>query len=114
MPTFRKKPITIEAVQLLDENWDEICEHAGVGLPVNLNPYGVRMGRYGEITAGVEGEGRLGLVIPTLEGAFIANEGDWIIKGVQGEIYPCKPDIFEQTYEPVDVEARRPDRTENH
>lgn len=39
--------------------------------------------------------------IGTLEGFMSANPGDWIIKGVKGEFYPCKPDIFEQTYEPV-------------
>ena len=42
------------------------------------------------------------LVIPTLEGLHTANVGDWVIKGVQGEFYPCKPDIFEQTYEPIE------------
>ena len=42
------------------------------------------------------------LVIHTLEGDHRANPGDWIIKGVQGEFYPCKPDIFEETYEAVD------------
>jgi len=42
-----------------------------------------------------------GLVIPTLEGEMTANAGDYIIKGVQGEFYPCKPDIFEATYEPA-------------
>lgn len=42
------------------------------------------------------------LVIDTLEGAMRANLGDWIIRGVQGEFYPCKPDIFESTYEPVE------------
>ena len=41
------------------------------------------------------------LVIATLEGDMTANLGDWIIKGVKSECYPCKPDIFEQTYEPV-------------
>lgn len=40
--------------------------------------------------------------IPTLEGDMAANPGDWIIKGVKGEFYPCKPDIFEATYEKVD------------
>ena len=40
--------------------------------------------------------------IPTLEGTMICNVGDWIIRGVKGEYYPCKPDIFEMTYEPVD------------
>jgi hypothetical protein len=42
------------------------------------------------------------LCIDTLEGTMTAQLGDWIIRGVKGEIYPCKPDIFEQTYEPVD------------
>jgi hypothetical protein len=40
--------------------------------------------------------------IETLEGTMTATPGDWIICGVQGELYPCKPDIFEATYEPVD------------
>lgn len=42
------------------------------------------------------------LVIKTLEGNHIANPGDYIIKGIKGELYPCKPDIFEQTYETVE------------
>ncbi len=42
-----------------------------------------------------------GLVIHTLEGDHLADYGDWIIQGVQGEFYPCKPDIFEETYEKV-------------
>jgi len=40
-------------------------------------------------------------VINTLEGQMIAKKGDWIIKGINGEIYPCKPDIFKKTYEEV-------------
>lgn len=43
-----------------------------------------------------------GLKIFTLEGAMMANIGDWIIRGVNGEYYPCKPDIFEKTYEPAE------------
>jgi len=42
------------------------------------------------------------LEIPTLEGIMTASKGDWVIKGVKGEVYPCKPDIFAATYEPVD------------
>ena len=45
------------------------------------------------------------LHIPTLEGAMTASPGDWIIRGVQGEFYPCKPDIFAETYEPVEVKS---------
>ena len=44
------------------------------------------------------------MYIRTLEGDHMARPGDWIIQGVQGEIYPCKPDIFEATYEPVNEE----------
>jgi hypothetical protein len=44
-----------------------------------------------------------GIIISTLEGDMIANTGDYIIKGVNGEFYPCKPDIFKKTYEPVFV-----------
>lgn len=43
-----------------------------------------------------------GMVIVTLEGAMTASPGDWIILGVKGEVYPCKPDIFEATYEPAE------------
>ena len=46
-------------------------------------------------------EGSAPLLIPTIEGEMTAMPGDWIITGVAGEIYPCKPDIFEETYEPV-------------
>jgi len=86
---FRKKPVVIEAVQLRWDTWSEICEHAGVGKLTERKPEG-RM--HGE---------KMGLAIPTLEGLMIAEENDWIIKGVAGEIYPCKPGIFEATYEPV-------------
>jgi hypothetical protein len=44
------------------------------------------------------------MYIETLEGVMKANVGDWIIKGVKGELYPCKPDVFEMTYEPVEEE----------
>ena len=92
---FRKKPIEIEAVlwngtdidRVLafvaeDDRWKEGVDDGMVGGP------GI-----GHVPA-------LGtLDIPTLEGTLIAQPGDWIIRGVKGEIYPCKPDIFEATYE---------------
>ena len=46
------------------------------------------------------------IIIPTLEGDTQCNVGDWIIKGVNGEFYPCKPDIFLKTYEPVEKGAK--------
>lgn len=87
---FRKKPVVIEAVQLLWSTWNEMCEHAGVGKLSDGKPEGRQDGE------------KIGMNIPTLEGLMIASEGDWIIRGVKGEIYPCKPDIFEATYEAVE------------
>jgi hypothetical protein len=85
MPKFRKKPVVIEAVQLRWDNWSEMCDHIeGQGF----------MGKH------LDGD-RIGLEIPTLEGTMLAEQNDWVIKGVKGEFYPCKPDIFEATYEEV-------------
>lgn len=86
---YRKKPVIVEAIQLSWGNWSKICDF--ITLPWGEN--GVH-GIYSD-----KNETMTGLVIPTLEGDMIANEGDYIIKGVQGEFYPCKPDIFEKTYE---------------
>lgn len=80
MKKFRKKPVVIEAVQFLgDENLQEIIEWMGDV---------ITMGDF--------------MRILTLEGEMTAQRSDWIIKGVKGEFYPCKPDIFEVTYEEVD------------
>lgn len=81
---FKKKPIVIEAIQLFPETFNEVCEWIGWH---NLDD-----GTSFE-------EGYLG--IETEEGTMQARTKDWIIKGVNGEFYPCKPDIFEKTYEPV-------------
>lgn len=77
---FRKKPIVIEAAQWDGENFSSIAE-----LAIN----GSRI---------VKKE-KTSLFIKTLEGTMEARKGDWIIKGINGEVYPCKPDIFEKTYE---------------
>ena len=95
MAKYRKKPVVIEAVQLRWDTWDEMCDFADVGELADGKPEG---------TSTFQGAGLrngLGLMIPTLEGPMIARENDWVIKGVQGELYPCKPDIFEATYEAV-------------
>ena len=76
---YRKKPVVIEAVQWLYTNTDEIVKFAG-------NDVDTMHG---------------GLIIHTLEGDMRASVGDYIVKGVNGEFYPCKPDIFELTYEKV-------------
>jgi hypothetical protein len=84
MPKFRKKPVVIEAFQVppADEDFSE-------KMALFLREGGDAI----DIDSG-------GVVIATLEGVMRGDPGDWIIKGVQGEFYPCKPDIFQQTYEP--------------
>ena len=79
---FRKKPVVIEAEQFTHENKDRCFNF------INGNRYADR-----------SADGQPILRIDTLEGEMTAQIGDWIIKGVKGEFYPCKPDIFEATYE---------------
>lgn len=82
---FRKLPVVIEAVQLTWSNFEDVKAWSG-------SQYWSRPPMRA-IT---------GLKVPTLEGVHEASIGDWIIKGVAGEFYPCKPDIFALTYEPAD------------
>ncbi len=91
MGFYRKKPVVIQAVQLRWDTWDEMCDFAGVGRLEDGKPSGHQDGEH------------IGLDIPTLEGLMHANENDWIIRGVKNELYACKPDIFEATYEAVEV-----------
>lgn len=80
---YRKKPVVIEAVQWTGENVKEIATFMGIeSVPYDLNTHN--------------------LSIVTLEGIMEASKGDYIIKGVQGEFYPCKLDIFAETYEEVE------------
>ena len=82
---FRKKPVEIEARELTRDNMAEIMLWCGSTRHWSKPPMRA-------IT---------GIIIPTLEGQHEASFGDWIIKGVKGEFYPCKPDIFAATYEAV-------------
>lgn len=100
---FRKKPVVIDAVRLGWDTWSEMCEFAGVGKLEDGKPSGCYVGPDGKPCEGNEGSDRMGLLIPTLEGLMVGTEGDWIIKGVKGELYPCKPDIFEATYDRVEA-----------
>jgi hypothetical protein len=85
MRKFRKKPVVIEAVQFEAGNQEEIAKFMG-----------------GVISVVIDQEGEVAeILIKTLEGDMWAVPGDWIIKGVKGEFYPCKPDIFAATYEEV-------------
>lgn len=88
MSTFRKRPIEIEAYRFDNR----VTNQPPHWLWVSMNDGNVR----------VETNPVLAMFIHTLEGEMRADEGDWIIQGIQGEIYPCKPDIFEETYEPVE------------
>lgn len=80
MPKFKKKPIEIEAVQFNGDNAQEIADFMHCQFPYMEHDH---------------------LIIGTLEGNHYASPGDWIIKGIRGEFYPCKPDIFAATYEAV-------------
>lgn len=83
---YRKKPVEVYAVQWLGYNEDEIKAFCGNEV------------YFGLLTLA---ECKPCLIINTLEGVHYANIGDYIIRGVANEFYPCKPDIFEKTYEEV-------------
>lgn len=89
---FRKKPVVIEAVRWDGSNLKEVIEFTGLHESVAQWPWEDYQKLVWEE----------GLKIFTLEGPLMASIGDWIIKGVKGEFYPCKPDIFEATYEQVE------------
>ena len=89
MEKYRKKPVVIDAAQLTMDN------HQAISSIIAASGYNVRHATKPPMRA------ITGIVIETLEGDMTADFGDWIIKGVQGEFYPCKPEIFEKTYEKV-------------
>jgi hypothetical protein len=96
MPRYRKKPIEIEARQFAEDSEQaaqELADWIGQGNPAGSGAY-ERSG-FGSHDCWV-------IEIPTLEGTMEATPGDYIIRGVAGEFYPCKPTIFEQTYELVE------------
>jgi len=101
MAKFRKRPVVVEAVQLQWYTWQEMCEHADVGRLADGRPEGCFVTADGKVAVNKGNEQTIGLLIPTLEGTMLGVQGDWIIRGVNNELYPCKPDIFEKTYEPV-------------
>lgn len=85
MPKYRKKPVVIEAIKFTRNNFQEIRDFTDFqahSLTIERRINGIAT-----------------CIIPTLEGQHIATEGDFIIKGIIGQFYPCKPDVFEQTYE---------------
>lgn len=93
---YRKKPVVIEAIRLTTDNFDVVCDFMGETPVPKHNP------DFGIDENGNTNEPYLGVYIETLEGKMLASYGDYIIKGVNGEFYPCKPDIFEKTYDKAD------------
>jgi len=98
MPKFRKRPIEIDTMQ-----WDGTADGA-----TQIIDWILANGATATYTcsnpdrcADTDGDTPHSIAIRTLEGTMRADLGDWIIRGVQGEFYPCKPDIFAATYEPV-------------
>ena len=85
MVKYRKKPVVVEAIIFTRNTWKEV-----VAFTDNTAF---------DMTIEKRMDGKCTCVIPTLEDNHTANEGDYIIRGVKGEFYPCKPDIFEMTYE---------------
>lgn len=85
---YRKKPVVIEAFRFSMDSFQELHELLSEFM------------KDADVDIDCLNEGKI--YINTLEGVMTATEGDWIIKGVSGEFYPCKPDIFEKTYELVE------------
>lgn len=101
---FRKKPVEIEARQLVGgDAWHDVYLWVEENTLGSFEPLGVIEGRVPCPASGVSIDPRDGrMMIATLEGPHHANLGDWIIRGVQGEFYPIKEAIFRQTYEAVE------------
>ena len=92
MPIFRKRPVEVEARQYLNNGSSYELLHW-------INKGQFKLGEDVPLAHWTNGV----LTIPTLEGDHVASTGDWIIRGVHGEHYPCKPEIFEKTYELVEA-----------
>lgn len=90
---FRKIPVVIEAVQWTGDNLFEVISFTDGTVDIKGTHAGMKWEEYKDLVH------KDGLKIFTLESKMNASVGDWIIKGVKGELYPCKPDIFGLTYE---------------
>jgi hypothetical protein len=99
MAKFRKKPVVIDAEQLNWKNWTAVCDLIGESVKTmttaSIDAPDAFSDACGETAPYIQ------MIIPTLEGQHLAKHGDWIVKGIKGEFYPVKPDIFEKSYEQV-------------
>lgn len=93
MKKYIKKPIIIEAIQFTGINFTECKDFIGDNGTFEIEDSAWKAGIAPPV---------VNIVIHTLEGNMRVNRGDYIIKGIDGEFYPCKPDIFEKTYEEVE------------
>lgn len=93
MAKFRKKPVVVEALQWNGLNLQEIKAFVGENLKYDIIDTAWQVGK---------GTPHVNIIIHTLEGDHFCSKGDYIIKGICGDFYPCKPDIFEKTYESVE------------
>lgn len=93
--SYRKKPVVVKAVQWTGENLREVIAFTDGPPETKSHHAGMMWEQYEDLVR------KNGLKIYTLEGKMDASPGDWIIKGVKGEFYPCKPDIFAATYDPA-------------
>ena len=98
MAFYQKKPVVVEAVEWTGENHREMWNFLTGLTESYIEPSGPNFYIDHNMVRG-------GLIIKTLEGEHIASIGDFIIKGVKGEFYPCKPDIFAATYDKVEEQA---------
>lgn len=106
MPKFRKKPVVIEAVQLRWSTWNEVCELLGDVIGEH-NPGREIPAEEASDTCGEPGPTYIALDVTTLHGeTATVRHGDWIAaEPMPGRFYPIKPDIFEATYEAVEVQV---------
>lgn len=85
---YKKKPVEIEAIKFTRDSYNEVTDFVGDKIVIHTERCP---------------NGKMWAEIDTLEGKMLANIGDYIIKGIKGEFYPCKPDVFEATYEMVQI-----------
>lgn len=97
---YRKRPVEVDAVRLGWDTWSDVTALLGDEAFRSGKARGVYLDDDGEVVEGATD--RMGLLIETLEGTMLARQGDYIVRGVRGECYPVKPDIFEEIYEPAE------------
>lgn len=92
---YKKRPVVIEAIQLKEDNFDEVCDFMGCTPEPKHNP------DFGIDEKGNTNNPYLGWYVETLDGKMLASYGDYIIKDEKGGFYPCESEFFKKTYLPV-------------